>query len=278
MAGFGVHAAAGVSLSGLAATGTLLAGLASPTDMLIYLVAGSLGSLLPDLDADQSAPVQVSFTLASIALAFGVMFQFAHQFPSVAELATIWLLSYVLFRWLVFALFARITRHRGIIHSVPAGIWFGLLASAASYHLGGLAPLSAWLLGTFVTFGFLVHLLLDELFSINLFGFKTRRSLGSAFKFWSRASPGASVACCGWHPTRSPSCAWPGRRPPTSAWPAGSGPWTAGFVGCRPARPVRWPGLLRRACDRGAEGDWNRVGFETDPREESPPGLEPEPP
>lgn len=194
MAGFGVHAAAGVSLSGLAATGTLLAGLASPTDMLIYLVAGSLGSLLPDLDADQSAPVQVSFTLASIALAFGVMFQFAHQFPSVAELATIWLLSYVLFRWLVFALFARITRHRGIIHSVPAGIWFGLLSSAASYHLGGLAPLSAWLLGTFVTFGFLVHLLLDELFSINLFGFKTRRSLGSAFKFWSRASPGASVA------------------------------------------------------------------------------------
>lgn len=201
MATFGVHVSVGISASGLAATSLMLAGLASPREMLIYLALGSVGSLLPDLDADNSTPVRVGFSLVSIGIAFAVLFQLAHLFPSVAELALIWLVTYLSCRWLVFALFSYLTIHRGIFHSVPAAALCGLLTTAGAWRFAGQAPVQAWLAGAFVTFGYLVHLLLDEVYSVNLFGLRVRRSLGSAFKFWSRPSPLASIlvyaACAG---------------------------------------------------------------------------------
>lgn len=193
LASFGVHLAVGVSVSGLAATSVLAADLATPAQMLAYLGLGTLGSLLPDLDADNSAPVQISFTVISIVLAFGAMFLLSDTFPSVAELLAVWLATYLFFRWLVFSLFTRLTRHRGVFHSVPAAALFGLVAAIAGEHLLHLTAFQAWLAGAFVAFGYLTHLLLDEVYSVNLFGMRTRRSFGSAFKLWSGNSHLASV-------------------------------------------------------------------------------------
>lgn len=201
MASFGVHLAGGLIAAGLAATTALAAGLADPGEMLAYLALGVLGSLLPDIDADNSAPVQISFTVASIALAFGAMFLLAEVFSSAAELAAIWLATYLFFRWLVFALFTRLTTHRGILHSIPAAAFSGLLTAAAADHFLHLSAFQAWLGGAFVSFGYLVHLALDEIYSVNLFGMRTKRSLGTALKLWSPGNHAASlylyVACLG---------------------------------------------------------------------------------
>lgn len=193
LASFGVHLAVGLSASGLAATSVLAADLAAPAEMLAYLGLGTLGSLLPDLDADNSAPVRISFTGFSIILAFAVMFLLADTFPSVAELLVVWLATYLLFRGLVFALFTRLTRHRGIFHSLPAAALFGLLTAIAAERFLAQPAFQAWLGGSFVAFGYLVHLLLDEIYSVNLFGLRPRRSLGSALKLWSPGSHAASV-------------------------------------------------------------------------------------
>ena len=93
LASFGVHLAVGISASGLAAASVLAAGFAAPAEMLTYLGLGTLGSLLPDLDADNSAPLQIGFTVVSIALAFMAMFLLVDTFPSVAELVLLWLRS-----------------------------------------------------------------------------------------------------------------------------------------------------------------------------------------
>jgi hypothetical protein len=193
VASFGVHLAGGLCLAGVAATSVLVAGLASPMEMLAYLALGTVGSLLPDIDADNSAPIQISFTVISIALAFGAMFVLADTFDSVVELLAVWLCVYLLFRWLVFHLFTRLTTHRGIFHSVPAALLFGATTTLVADHVLGRAVLQAWLAGLFVCFGYLVHLLLDELYSVNLFGMRTRRSLGSAFKLWSSSNHAASL-------------------------------------------------------------------------------------
>ena len=161
--------------------------------MLIYLGLGTVGSLLPDLDADNSSPVRIGFTLISITLAFLAMFLLADTFPSVAELVLVWLAVYLLFRWLIFALFTRLTSHRGVFHSLPAAALFGLVTAILGERLLGEAPLQAWIGGAFVAFGYLLHLLLDELYSVNLFGVHTRRSLGSACKLWSFNSHAASI-------------------------------------------------------------------------------------
>lgn len=193
MASFGVHLAGGLCTSGIASTSVLVAGLASPTEMLAYLALGTIGSLLPDIDADNSAPIQIGFTVISIALAFGAMFLLADTFASVLELMVVWLLVYLLFRWLVFHLFTRLTTHRGIFHSLPAAVLFAGGTTWAAFNLLSQPALQAWLAGIFVGFGYLVHLLLDEIYSVNLFGMRTRRSFGTAFKVWSSGNHAASI-------------------------------------------------------------------------------------
>lgn len=160
----------------------MLAGLATGPQVLLYFVLGTLGSLLPDMDSETSVPVRFAFTLASILLAFVTMFRFAERFPSVAELVLIWIAAFLMLRWLVFRLLGALTVHRGLFHSLPAAVMAALLGAAAAFHALGLPPLEAWLSGIFVGFGYLVHLLLDELYSVNLFGTHQRRSLGTAFK------------------------------------------------------------------------------------------------
>ena len=160
----------------------MLAGLAAGPQVILYFVLGTLGSLLPDMDSERSLPVRFAFTLASILLAFVAMFRFSELFPSVGELVLIWLAAFLFFRWAVFRLLETFTVHRGLFHSLPAAVLAGLLGVTACFHGLGLSALEAWLGGTFVCFGYLVPLLLDEAYSVNLFGARQRRSLGTAFK------------------------------------------------------------------------------------------------
>ncbi len=171
----------------------LVVGLASQEQVILFFLLGTLGSLLPDMDADNSAPVQFTFSFTSILMAFFVMFFFAQVTLSVMELILIWLIAYLFFRWFIFALFTRFTRHRGIFHSIPAALFFGCLTATVAYRFFDSPPIHAWMYGIFVAFGYLVHLLLDELYSVNLFGMRTRRSLGTALKLYSRKSPPASI-------------------------------------------------------------------------------------
>jgi len=189
-----VHLGVGLSVSGVAATTALVAGLATPGQTLAYLGLGTLGSLLPDLDADSSAPVRVSFTLVAVGLAFLAMFLSADRFPSVAELLSVWVTTFLVARWLLFAVLTRVTVHRGMLHSLPAAVFFGMACTAVAHRALGAPTLTAWTAGAFVTLGYLVHLLLDEVYSVNLFGARTRRSLGSATKLWSRRGAAASLA------------------------------------------------------------------------------------
>ena len=48
-----------------------------------------------------------------------------------------------------------------------------------------LSPTPAWLVGVFLTGGFLVHLTLDELYSVDLLGARMKRSFGTALKLGS---------------------------------------------------------------------------------------------
>ena len=51
----------------------------------------------------------------------------------------------------------------------------------------------AWLGGGFMFIGYLTHLLLDELYSVNLMGQRLKRSFGSAMKLFDSRKPGESA-------------------------------------------------------------------------------------
>jgi hypothetical protein len=186
MASFNTHFTVGLATSGLVASSALITGTIGLGEAFIYFGLGAIGSLLPDLDADNSVPTRIGAGLLSIALAFTAVFIIAKHKLSLIELIGVWIGTFLFFRYIVFYLATHLTVHRGLFHSIPAGVLLGLITTATSFHLIQQSSHRAWLAGIFVTGGYIVHLLLDEIYSIDWSGKRVKRSFGSAFKFWSK--------------------------------------------------------------------------------------------
>ncbi|MEI6413549.1 MAG: metal-dependent hydrolase [Pseudomonadota bacterium] len=192
MASFQTHLAGALAVSGLSASALLVVGVANNRDMLLYFALGTIGGLLPDLDAERSTPLQAGFSLLSLVAAFSLLLAYAARL-SVVELLLLWLGTYFFFRLLVFRFFVSLVVHRGILHSLPAALLACFLTAVLVYHFLGFTPVRAWLCGGFMGMGYLVHLLMDEAVSVNLLGTHIKRSLGTAIKLYARQSPLASL-------------------------------------------------------------------------------------
>lgn len=193
MADFKTHLYGATAASGLAALGVYSLGWTTTAQTQLLFLHGVAGGLLPDIDAPKSTPIRGFFALLGVALAFAMTFPFVGRYP-LGGLALIWLLVFVTVRFGLFALFVRYTVHRGIWHSGLAAIAVGLGGVVLSHQVLGRTAWESWLSGAFVTLGYLTHLILDELASVNLLGKRIKRSLGTALKPFSLASPGASLA------------------------------------------------------------------------------------
>ncbi|OSM05091.1 metal-dependent hydrolase [Magnetofaba australis] len=198
MADFSTHLSVGAAVSGAAATLVNAAGVINADQTLLLFTLGTIGGLLPDLDSDTSTPLKAGFTFLATLFGFVVMFGVGVGRYSVLELILLWWAAFLMIRYGVFALFTQLTKHRGIIHSVPAGALFAAIAIVLADRLFLLGITLAWLSGLFVLLGFLTHLLLDELVSLNLLKASgPRKSLGTAFKLFSndwRATAGVYLA------------------------------------------------------------------------------------
>lgn len=186
MAGFRAHFTVAAMLGGVTATALLMGGLATPQDLLVGFTAAVVGGMLPDLDSGSSTPLNAAFAVASILLAFLVVFSQVEHY-ALAELVVLWLAVYLFLRLVAFRLFTRLTTHRGILHSLPAGVFFASLGAIALALLHDASPREAWLAGGFLLLGFLSHLVLDEIYSLNLFGLRAPQGVGSAMKLFSRS-------------------------------------------------------------------------------------------
>ncbi|MFM8330239.1 MAG: metal-dependent hydrolase [Candidatus Methylumidiphilus sp.] len=249
MANFKTHLAVAAGASGVAALACMKAGVVGFAETPILLGLGTFGGLLPDIDSDHSVPIRISFNLLALTLAFLVMFAFASRY-SVVELAALWLGVLFGVRYLVLECFVRFTSHRGAIHSVLAAVFFALSTVSLSRHLFAQPYPISWLYGTFVGGGFIVHLVLDEVFSVDLLNRRIKSSFGSALKlvslkFW-RATLLLLMATAGVYSTVSyPSGFYAGvwdklasHYSDRSPWlMPGNGQWFKGLLGrsfCQP--------------------------------------------
>ena len=181
MANFKTHISVAAALSGCLATGFLEVGIATPKDVWLYFALGTLGGILPDIDADNSIPGRILFSFFAMVLAFLTLFSRAN-FYSIVELSILWMVTYMVVRYIIFQMFAKLTVHRGIFHSLLAAVFFYFLTTDVSYYLFSLNTLNAWVAGLFVFAGYLIHLILDEMYSVDLIGTKIKKSFGTALK------------------------------------------------------------------------------------------------
>lgn len=194
MADFNTHLMGAAAVSGLAATVLVMAGAAPHQAVIGYFVLGVIGGLLPDIDLPTSLPVRITFATLAVVAGFLVVFTFGARY-SLAELVLMWIGCFLLIRYGLFTVLDRFTVHRGLVHTVPMGIGLGLATTAVAFHVFSASAVHAWLCGAFLAVGFIVHLLLDEFYSVDLFGRKLlKSSFGTAFSFGSLSQPLGTAA------------------------------------------------------------------------------------
>jgi membrane-bound metal-dependent hydrolase YbcI (DUF457 family) len=148
------------------------------------LAAGltAIGGMMPDLDSDSGVPVREMFGLASV---FGPLLLLSRLLKSSLlpeEILVVLGVLYMAIRYGLSYLFKKVTVHRGMFHSIPGMLIAGMLTFLV-YHNPQLAP--RILLSTGVMIGFVSHLLLDELCSVDFRGLTPtlNQFAGSALKF-----------------------------------------------------------------------------------------------
>jgi hypothetical protein len=192
MANFKTH----LSIASAAGTGATLVAvnvhLIANADMPWFIFLSTLGGLLPDIDASNSRPVKLLFNVLALMGVVAVLQAYKDSYAPY-PLALITAGTYLSIRYGMFALFNGLTVHRGVFHSILAALFFALLMTCTSYHFLHWDVLHAWLNGIFIALGFIVHLLLDELYSVDLANTKMKNSFGTALKLFSYSNMTASV-------------------------------------------------------------------------------------
>lgn len=189
MANFRTHISTSTVLGAAYATGGhFLLGVPLSTS----LVAGglcSISGMLPDLDSDSGIPLRESVCFGAAVIPMLMISRFEMMGMSHEDMALAAALIYVFIRFVVARAFRRYTVHRGMWHSIPAAAICGLLAylicscshSLRLFKAGG------------VVLGFMSHLVLDEIYAVDLRNVRVKRSFGTALKLWSR-KPWANVS------------------------------------------------------------------------------------
>jgi membrane-bound metal-dependent hydrolase YbcI (DUF457 family) len=192
MANFTTHIVVGTVVSGSLATLTLAADVIAPQNLVAVTMAGALGSVLPDIDLKDSRPSRALFSGLAIFFSFVVLFHFAPQL-SIAEMWVIWVGTLLFVRYGLHNLFHHYAVHRGIWHSIVAGVVCALATAIVFYYGFGRPDGVAWLAAGFLFIGYLTHLTLDEVYSVDVMGRYLKKSFGTALKLVDRRYPSATA-------------------------------------------------------------------------------------
>lgn len=192
MANFATHIGVGTIVSGGLATVTLAADVISPQDLMAVTLAGLLGSVLPDIDSKDSRASRAVFSGLAFFFTFCAMMTTAPQL-SIVELWVLVAVMFLVFRYGLETLFHSFSYHRGIWHSISAGLLFWFLTAIGFVSLLDRHPGVAWLAGAFLFMGYISHLILDEIFSVDLLDRRLKLSFGSALKLIDGKRPADST-------------------------------------------------------------------------------------
>ncbi len=181
MANFPTHILVGTVVSGSLATLTLAADVIAPENLVAVTLAGCVGSVLPDIDLKDSRPSKALFAGLAIFFSFALLFHFAPHL-SIMEMWVLWLgtLLFVLFG--LQTIFHRYAVHRGIWHSIAAGLVCAFATAVFFYYVLGRPDGVGWLAGGFLFIGYLTHLILDEIYSVDVLDVHIKKSFGTALK------------------------------------------------------------------------------------------------
>jgi hypothetical protein len=181
MAGFRTHITVSSTLGvGYGAAAFSLYNVPLPTCILAGGLC-SVSGMLPDLDSDSGVPLRESIAFAASVVPMLMVERFSMLGLSPESMVLFGAGIYLLIRFGLASLLKHYTVHRGMFHSLPAA----LIAAELAFLLCAQANLAVrYFHAGAVLVGFMSHLLLDEVWSVDLRHVRLKKSFGTAVKFW----------------------------------------------------------------------------------------------
>lgn len=197
MANFNTHLSVALGASAGLALVAVNANLMTVTDAPWMIAFGAIGGMLPDIDSGHSTPIKLFFTTLGLLTLLAVIDVFENRYPAYILLMMA-AAAYILVRYGALSLFDRFTNHRGIFHSLLTAVFFCLLMVCIGCYILHWDIVHCWLSGLFIGFGFIVHLVLDEVYSVDLSNKRMKKSFGTALKLYSykNMTTSALMAVC----------------------------------------------------------------------------------
>ncbi len=183
MANFNTHFTIAATASAVVSGTFLSMEIVTPEQGVMAFFIGTLGGLLPDVDSAHSKSIKVGFNVLSLLLTIMMIFVKSSTY-SIIEMFIMSVLVFSLIRYGLLEVFRKISKHRGMFHSIPVALIWGVGVAILMQLFFGLNSLVSWVYGFMVTFGYLVHLTLDEIYSVDLGNRRVKKSLGTALKFY----------------------------------------------------------------------------------------------
>jgi hypothetical protein len=155
-----------------------------PATAFVGAALTTVGGLLPDLDSDSGVPVREMFSLTAVLVPLLMWRRLMNAHFSDEDLFLFLAGVYVTIRYGLSRIFKRFTVHRGMFHSIPGMLIAGLVVYLSYQHPSMRTRL---FLAFAIMIGFLSHLVLDEMCSVDFHGLtvKLNKYAGSAVKFFS---------------------------------------------------------------------------------------------
>jgi len=189
MANFNTHLNVAALLTGVSSASIVAAGHIELNTAVWLWFLGTIGGLLPDIDSDNSTSLDTIFNLFAFAIILIIMRYITNDDfgeLSFAKVIAVPVLVYGFMKYGLRAIFERLTVHRGSCHSLLFLVLCGLITTKVVASVDSIdsdnADIIAWLSGGFVFLGGLIHLILDEIYSVDLRNIKIKRSFGTALK------------------------------------------------------------------------------------------------
>ncbi|OPX54171.1 LexA-binding, inner membrane-associated putative hydrolase [Oceanospirillum multiglobuliferum] len=183
MANYQTHIVGAALGGGLVVSGAVVINLVPLTEALVGWGLVMVGGILPDIDSKHSRSVRSIFSLLGALIAVVTVLALNRDLG----ISGAWLAaaaSFFVVRFGAWYLLTRFTVHRGIFHSLLAGLFFALLTAVVAYQGLRQDEEVSWFMGLCLLIGFVIHLLLDECYSVDLSGARLKRSFGTAFKLF----------------------------------------------------------------------------------------------
>ncbi len=183
MAGFKTHLSTSTIVGvGYASAGYFAMEMPAPACVLAGCLC-SVSGMMPDLDSDSGVPIRESMAFAAAVVPMLMIDRFRQMGLPVETMVLLGAMIYLLIRFAGSALLKKFTVHRGMWHSIPAVMISFLIAFILC---SGASPETRLFKAAAVALGYLTHLLLDELYSIEWKPGRIhyKKSFGTAMKFW----------------------------------------------------------------------------------------------